>query len=57
MTRADERAARCPTYSGAYSWVFDEVNRVQPFPVRGQLGVFDVEVDDLALVSRANQHD
>ena len=56
MTRADERAACCTTYAGAYSWVFDEINRVQPFEVRGQLGVFDVEVDDCTLVPQSD-HD
>ena len=57
MTRADERAACCPAYAGAYSWVFEKVNRIQPFEVRGQLGIFDVEVDDRDLDSQSNQDD
>jgi hypothetical protein len=48
MTRADECAACCSTYKGAYSWVFDRVIAISPFAARGQLGVFEVEFDDQA---------
>ena len=44
MSRADELAACCPTYAGAYSWVLGDISRIQPFEVHGQLGVYDVEV-------------
>ena len=46
MTRADERAACCPTYQGAYSWVFEGISPINPVPVRGKLGIFDVEIDE-----------
>jgi len=44
MTKHDEAAACCPIYPKAYSWVFKNVRRIKPFPVKGQLGIYDVEV-------------
>lgn len=46
MTRRDERAACCATYKDAVAWVFENIRSLPPFPVRGQLGIFDVDVDD-----------
>ena len=46
MRRSDEAAAKCPVYSGAFAWVLADVKRLTPFPVRGQLGLYDVEVPD-----------
>jgi len=47
MTAVDEDAARCAPYPGAYSWVLANIRRVKPFPVRGQLGIYDVPCDTL----------
>jgi hypothetical protein len=47
MTRADEAAACCEIYPGAWAWVLEEVRAVKPWPVRGQLRIFEVEVPDL----------
>jgi hypothetical protein len=44
MTKADEAAARCAIYPGAYSWILTDVRRLKPFPVRGQLGIFEVRI-------------
>lgn len=46
MTRADEIAAACPLYHGAYAWVLRDVRQLKPFPVRGQLGIYEVAVED-----------
>ena len=46
MTREDERAACCCKYENAFAWVFDEVRAIKPFSVRGQLGIFDVEIEE-----------
>lgn len=43
MTEADEKAAHCPVYDGAYSWVFENIRPIKPFPVRGALGIFEVD--------------
>lgn len=42
MTAADEKAACCKVYDGAYSLVLQNVRRVNPVPVKGQLGLFEV---------------
>ena len=46
MTRADETAACCPIYKGAFAWVFTDLRRITPFPVKGNLGLFEVAVDN-----------
>jgi hypothetical protein len=51
MRREDEAAARCPVYPGAYSWVLTNIRRVKPFPVRGQLGIFQIETQTDRLVA------
>lgn len=43
MTKADEDAAMCPLCDGAFAWVLSNIYRIpEPFPVSGQLGLFDV---------------
>src|SRR2546425_5277710 len=44
MRKQDEAAAQCPVYPGAYSWVLADLRKIKPFPVRGQLGIFEVRV-------------
>ena len=44
MTRADEQFAMCRIYPNAFSWVLKNVLPLDPFPVKGSLGVFNVEV-------------
>jgi len=45
MIKTDEFAAKCQIYPGAYSWIFNTTERVlEPFPVKGRLGIFAVEV-------------
>ena len=44
MVRRDEMAACCEIYESAFSWVLREIRRIRPFPVRGQLGLYDVEL-------------
>lgn len=46
MTRSDEVAARCAVYPGAYAWILEEIRRVKPFPVKGQLGIYEVQIED-----------
>ena len=42
MTPADERAACCGIYPGAWAWVFEGVWRVEQFTFCGRLGIYDV---------------
>jgi len=44
MQKADEQAACCETFLGAVAWVLANVRKVQNFPVRGKLNLFDVEL-------------
>lgn len=44
MTQTDEEAARCQVYPGAYAWVLSNIRKVRPFPVKGKLGLYDVEL-------------
>jgi len=46
MTIHDEEAACCEVYNNAYAWVLRNIREIDPFPVRGQLGLYDVEVTD-----------
>lgn len=43
MQRLDEEAAACYVYAGAVAWVFENIRRIKPFPVRGKQGLFDVD--------------
>jgi hypothetical protein len=49
MTLSDEAAAKCPIYDDAVAWVLRNVRAIEPFPVRGQLGLFEVDVPAEAL--------
>jgi len=42
MVKADERKACIGLYSGAYSWILENIRSVTPFPVKGSLGIYDV---------------
>ncbi|HOV64004.1 MAG TPA: ASCH domain-containing protein [Spirochaetia bacterium] len=46
MTKRDEVAACCGIYPGAYAWVLEFVRRIKPFPVRGQLGLYEVALPE-----------
>jgi hypothetical protein len=44
MTKRDEEAARCEIYPNAVAWVLCNVEVIEPIPMKGQLGLFDVEI-------------
>lgn len=46
MTKADEKAACCEVYSGAWSWVLENIRLVKPFPVKGRLGLYEVDLKE-----------
>jgi len=45
MTKEDEEEACCELYSNACSWVLTNIKKIKPFPVKGQLGIFEVDYD------------
>jgi len=52
MTRADEDAAKCHIYPDAVAWVLENVRSIEPFPVKGQLGLYEVNISPDALLSK-----
>jgi hypothetical protein len=44
MQEEDWRRAKCDPYPNAYGWVLKNVRQITPFPVRGSLGLFNVEM-------------
>jgi hypothetical protein len=46
MAKEDERAAGCETYPSAQAWVLENVRKIEPFPVKGSLGLFEVEMPE-----------
>ncbi len=46
MTHEDETLSLCRCYPAAYSWVLENIRPVEPFSVKGKLGLFDVELPE-----------
>ncbi|PIW85728.1 MAG: RNA-binding protein [Nitrospirae bacterium CG_4_10_14_3_um_filter_53_41] len=57
MTKRDEEEACCNWYSGAYSWVLINTKKIKPFPVKGQLGIYDVDfvIEEESSLSNVHQ--
>ncbi|HQQ91669.1 MAG TPA: ASCH domain-containing protein [Kiritimatiellia bacterium] len=49
MTIVDVEEACCDLYPGAFAWVLTNIRRTKAFPIRGQLGLFEVDVTPEAL--------
>ncbi len=47
MKFGDEELAMCSTYPGAIAWILEDIRKIDPFPVRGQLRLYDVEYTDI----------
>jgi hypothetical protein len=49
MSVLDEPAAGCRKYPKAHAWVLENVRRIKkPFPIQGQLRLFDADVSGIA---------
>ena len=57
MTVEDEPAARCRLYEGAFAWCFRQVWGLRSFAVRGQLGIFDLDVPERAFLTPEHRHE
>lgn len=44
MTTEDQEAACCERYPGAFAWVLRDLRRVDSWPVKGRLGLYDVKL-------------
>ena len=47
MAKKDEQAACCKLYPDAWAWLLEDVAKISPFPVKGQLGFFEVPYQHL----------
>jgi len=45
MIKANEKAAMCKVYPKAHSWFLKNVRRIKPFPVKGQLSIYEVDYE------------
>lgn len=45
MSKDDEEKACIEIYEKAHSWVLENVTPVEPFPVKGQLGLYEVSYE------------
>ena len=43
MVKADEKAAMCEVYPKAHSWILKNIRRIKPFPIKGQLNLYEVD--------------
>ena len=50
MTEEDVEFAKCEVYPGAYSWILDNVRKIEMFPVKGQLGLFNVDDEKVKII-------
>jgi len=48
MSQGDAMAACCEVRPGAFAWVLKNVRRLDPFPLKGRLGIYEVEVPSAA---------
>lgn len=55
MKIKDEYLAGCAMYPEAYSWVLENVKPIFHFPVKGKLGLFEVDCENR--LSERNQSD
>lgn len=46
MTSDDVDAACCPCYVGAWAWILKDIRKIHPIPVKGQLGLYEVDYDE-----------
>lgn len=44
MTSGDETLSLCPVESGAFSWIFRDIRRTNPIPIKGRLGLYDQDI-------------
>lgn len=50
MTEEDVEFAMCSVYPGAYSWVLENVRKIEKFPVKGQLWLFNIDDEKIKII-------
>ncbi|MEK9184782.1 MAG: ASCH domain-containing protein [Patescibacteria group bacterium] len=46
MVKQDEKLACCEVYPKANSWILKNIRIIKLFPVKGKLGLFDINVEN-----------
>lgn len=46
MDESDWQVACCDPYPNAFGWILTDVRRIDPFPVKGSLGLYNVDVSE-----------
>ena len=46
MKTEDEWDAKCRLYPGAWSWLLEDVGPIRPEPIKGQLGLFEIDFEE-----------
>ena len=44
MRSEDEDMALCDIYNGAHAWILENIRRIKSIPIRGKIGLYDVEL-------------
>ena len=44
MRKGDEESALCKKFPEARAWILANIRPIDPFPVKGQLGLFELEI-------------
>ena len=47
MTVGDEDKAMCPYEPGRYAWILSNIKPIRLFPVKGMLGIYEVNFDQI----------
>ncbi len=55
MKEADEWLAHCKVYPRAKSWVLKNIRPIKPFPVKGKLGLFEVDFKHICKEEGCNE--
>ena len=45
MQEIDEKLACCEIYNNAYSWFLKDIQAIKPIPVKGKLGLFEINIE------------
>ncbi len=49
MRPSDGRLAYCELYPGAFAWLLRNIHAIEPFPIKGSLGLYDADLGAAAI--------
>jgi hypothetical protein len=51
MLKSDELLACCEYNKKAYSWILDNIRPIEPFDVKGALGIYEVDTSNIKFIN------